>query len=328
VSLAEAREKAFELRRIARSGGNPKVRTREDEGKVTTFEELARQVHERKFKDNANNGKHIAQWIRTLETYAFPTLGNLAVSEIHQDDIEAVLDPIWTSKPETARRVLQRISAVFDFACGRGYRTTGNPATGILGSMRPQRQKPKHFAAMDYHDLPELMKKLASSQVVGALALRFTILTALRSGSVRFAEWGHFDEALTEWTIPGKLMKTGNEFVVPMTKHAREVLLAARGHRTKASPLVFPSPSNPKNRFLKTRCASCSKATSRASQFTGCEPHFGLGRVRMLPLRMMWPRWRWPTQSALRRFKPIIARNSFTNATNYLSNGECGQWAS
>lgn len=246
VSLAEAREKAFELRRIARSGGNPKVRTREDEGKATTFEELARQVHERKFKDNANNGKHIAQWIRTLETYALPTLGNLAVSEIHQDDIETVLDPIWTSKPETARRVLQRISAVFDFACGRGYRTTGNPATGMLGSMRPQRQKPEHFAAMDYHDLPELMEKLASSRVVGALALRFTILTALRSGSVRFAEWGHFDEALTEWTIPGKLMKAGNEFVVPMTKHAREVLLAAREHRTKASPLVFPSPSNPK----------------------------------------------------------------------------------
>jgi hypothetical protein len=114
VSLAEAREKAFELRRIARNGGNPKVRTREDEGKATTFKELACLVHERKFKDNKNNGKHIAQWIRTLETYAFPTLANLTVSEIHQDDIEAVLDPIWTTKPETARRVLQRISTVFD----------------------------------------------------------------------------------------------------------------------------------------------------------------------------------------------------------------------
>ncbi|ETX28824.1 tyrosine-type recombinase/integrase [Roseivivax isoporae] len=246
VSLAEAREKAFELRRIARSGGNPKVRTREDEGKATTFEELARQVHERKFKDNANNGKHIAQWLRTLETYAFPTLGNLAVSEIHQDDIETVLDPIWTSKPETARRVLQRISAVFDFACGRGYRATGNPASGMLGSMRPQRQKPEHFAALDYHDLPDLMEKLNGSNVVGALALRFTILTALRSGSVRFAEWEHFDDTLTEWTIPGSLMKSGEEFVVPITTHARDILMVVREHRTKSSPLVFPSPSNPR----------------------------------------------------------------------------------
>jgi integrase len=243
VSLAEAREKAFELRRIARGGGNPKVRTREDEGKATTFEELANLVHERKFKDNKNNGKHIAQWIRTLETYAFPTLGGLTVSEIHQDDIEAVIDPIWTTKPETARRVLQRISIVFDFACGRGYRATGNPATGMLGSMRPQRQKTEHFSAIDYHDLPELMAKLSGQTVVGAQALRFTILTALRSGSVRHARWDQFDTALTEWTIPAELMKTRNEFVVPITKHARDVLLEAREHRTMASPLVFPSPS-------------------------------------------------------------------------------------
>ncbi|WP_295536920.1 site-specific integrase [uncultured Thioclava sp.] len=246
VSLADARGKAFELRQIARGGGNPKVRTREDEGKATTFQELANIVHERKFKDNKNNGKHIAQWIQALETYAFPTLGRLTVSEIHQDDIEAVIDPIWMTKPETARRVLQRISVVFDFACGRGYRKTGNPATGLLGSMRPQRQKTEHFSAIDYHDLPELMEKLSQQTVVGALALRFTILTALRSGSVRHARWDQFDAALTEWTIPAELMKTRNEFVVPITKHAREVLWAAGEHRTKASPLVFPSPSNPK----------------------------------------------------------------------------------
>lgn len=246
VSLAEARDKAFELRRIARSGGNPKVRTREDEGKATTFEEIAHQVHERKFKDNKNNGKHIAQWIRTLETYAFPTLGNLTVSEIHQDDIEVVLDPIWTTKPETARRVLQRISTVLDFACGRGYRTTGNPATGMLSSMRPQRQKSEHFTALDYHDLPELMGKLISHNAVGALALRLTILTAVRSASVRLARWSHFDDALTEWTIPAELMKTRNEFIVPVSTHARKVLLSARERRTKASTLVFPSPSNPK----------------------------------------------------------------------------------
>ncbi|HJO50434.1 MAG TPA: integrase arm-type DNA-binding domain-containing protein [Sulfitobacter pontiacus] len=246
VSLAEAREKATELRRIARSGGNPKVKTREDEGKSITFKELAHLVYERKFKNSNNHPKHIVQWIRTLETYAFPTLGDLAVSEIHQDDIETVLDPIWTTKPPTASRVLQRISVVFDFACGRGYRTTGNPAAGILSTMRPQQQTAKHFPAIDYHDLPALMGKLKRQNVVGGLALRFTILTALRSGSVRHARWDQFDESLTEWTIPAELMKTRNEFVVPITLHAREVLLAAKELRTKASQLVFPSPSNPK----------------------------------------------------------------------------------
>ncbi|SDW37832.1 tyrosine-type recombinase/integrase [Litoreibacter albidus] len=246
VTLAEAREKALDLRRIARSGGNPKVRTREDEGKVITFKEIACLVHERKFKDRKNNGKHIAQWIRTLETYAFPILGDLAVSEINQDDIEAVIDPIWTTKAPTASRVLQRISVVFDFACGRGYRTTGNPAAGMLGTMRPQGQKAKHFSAMDYHDLPELMKRLSRQNVVGALALRFTILTALRSGSVRHARWDQFDAGLTEWTIPAEMMKTRSEFIVPISMHAREVLLTAQIHRTNGSPLVFSSPSNPK----------------------------------------------------------------------------------
>lgn len=121
ISLADAREKAVELRKIARTGGNPKVREREIEGKATTFEDLARQVHERKFKDTKHNGKHVAQWINTLETYVFPSIGDLSVADIHQDDIEAVIDPIWMKKPETARRILQRISTVFDHACGKGY---------------------------------------------------------------------------------------------------------------------------------------------------------------------------------------------------------------
>jgi|TARA_R100000789_G_scaffold100498_1_gene111076 integrase len=245
VSLAEAREKAFDLRKIARTGGNPKVQTREDTGKATTFSELAYIVHKRKFKDNKSNGKHIAQWIRTLETYAFPVFGELSVTDVFQDEIEEAIDPIWNEKPETAKRVLQRIAVVFDYACGRGYRTTGNPAEGLLGSMRQQRQEPRHFTAIDYHDVADLMDQLRPQKVVGSLALQFTILTALRSGSVRNASWEQFDDHLTEWTIPARLMKTRKEFVVPITTHAREILLAARENRTKASQLVFPSPSDP-----------------------------------------------------------------------------------
>ena len=150
VSLAEAREKAVELRTFARSGGNPAIRERAAEGKAMTFAELAHTVHKRKFKDNTSNGKHVAQWINTLETYAFPILGSLSVEDIHQDDLEEVLDPIWTTKPETARRVLQRIKTIFDHACGRGLRSKGNPATGMRALMREQRAEPKHFAAVSF----------------------------------------------------------------------------------------------------------------------------------------------------------------------------------
>lgn len=245
VSLAEAREKAHQHRKLARAGGNPLVRERAVEGMATTFAELARTVHERKFKDNVSNGKHIAQWINTLETYAFPVIGDLSVEDIHQDDLEQVLDPIWTKKPETARRVLQRMKTVFDHACGRGLRTKGNPAIGLRSLMRDQRAETKHFTAVPYMEISDLVLSLDKSDDVGALALMFTILTAMRPGPVRAARWSEFDKYLGEWTVPAEKMKTRKEFVVPLSMPARSVLLRAKKHRTKASDLVFPSPSKP-----------------------------------------------------------------------------------
>jgi len=199
LSLADARNRAIDMRRVAALGGNPKEHSRAGAGQDITFETMARRVHERKFRDKLNNGKHIVQWIRTLETYAFAKIGKLSVQEIHQDDIELILNPIWTAKPETARRVLQRISTVLDHACAARYRTSVNPATGLAGLMRDQRDKPKNFAAIDYHHVPDLWNKLSDSDSIGAAALRFTILTALRSGSVRLATWDQFDDNLSVW---------------------------------------------------------------------------------------------------------------------------------
>ncbi|MHC9235976.1 tyrosine-type recombinase/integrase [Pseudooceanicola sp. 502str34] len=245
VTLADARAKALELRRVVAGGGNPRSYARAIKGKDITFAEMARRVHERKFKDRHNNGKHIAQWIRTLETYAFPTIGHISVDDIHQDEIEHILDPIWTKKPETARRVLQRISAVFDHACGAGYRASGNPAQGLARLMRDQRDRPQNFTAIDYAELPSLWGALCESEAIGAYALRFTILTALRSGAVRLAAWDQFDDGFEQWTIPAENMKGREEFVVPLSMPARDILTALAAKRTPASTLVFPSPSNP-----------------------------------------------------------------------------------
>lgn len=247
VSLADAREKAYEIRRVIAAGGNPKVRKREEQGRATTFAELAKRVHHRKFKDNKNNGKHIAQWINTLETYAFPILGDLSVEDVNQDDIDRVIDPIWTEKPETARRVLQRIKTVFDHACGMGLRTRGNPATGLRGLMREQGDQVKHFSAIPFIEIDRLVSAFRESNDVGPMALLFTLFTASRSGPVRAATWSEFDENLQEWKIPGTKMKTKKKFVVPISMPAREILVRARKRRTNASDLVFPSPSKPKN---------------------------------------------------------------------------------
>lgn len=245
VSLASARHEAIERRRIARAGGNPKIMARERQGLSLAFKDLARQVHERKFKEGKSNGKHVAQWLRTLETYAFPIIGDLSIEDVNQDDIEAVIDPIWNDKSETARRVLQRISTVFDFACGRGYRTRGNPVAGLRTMMRKQEQQPKNFAALDYLEVPDLMKALAKSDSVGALALKITTLTALRSAPVRNATWGQFDRYLSRWEIPAKSMKTKKDFVVPLSPPVREILASIRPVEAHPDSLVFPSPQHP-----------------------------------------------------------------------------------
>jgi len=246
VSLADAREKAREWRSIARSGGNPKIQRRIQQGRSTTFSALARVVYDRKFKDKANDPKHIKQWIRTMETFVFPVIGDLSVEDVHQDDIEKVLDPIWTAKPETARRVLQRISTVFDHACARGLRSQGSPTTGLRRLMRDQKDKPAHFKAMDYGDVPKLIKTIEKSNSVGALALAFTTYTAVRSKPVRAATWDQFDDSLNIWTIPEGNMKSREEFIVPLPMPARAILLRLRDNRTHASALVFGSPHNPK----------------------------------------------------------------------------------
>ncbi len=233
------------IRKTALLGGNPKVRQREEEGRATTFAEMARRVHERKFKDNKSNGKHIAQWITTLETYAFSHIGDLSVEDVSQDDIEKVLDPIWSKKPETARRVLQRISTVFDHACGSGYRTKGNPATGLGKLMRNQGHKPKHFEALAYDDVTALMTKLEAQTVVGAMALKFTILTAARSGPVRFATWEQFDENLTKWTVPEENMKGREPFNIPLSTHAHSLITQVKARAPKGAKYIFYSPKDP-----------------------------------------------------------------------------------
>ncbi|WP_339109908.1 integrase arm-type DNA-binding domain-containing protein [Thioclava sp. GXIMD4216] len=252
VSLAEARTKADEWRKIARSGGDPKLPQRRQEGREITFEELARQVHKQRIENKRSNGKHVAQWIRTLETYAFPTMGRLSVAEILLDDIEAVLEPIWHTKGETADRVLQRITAVLEVACARGYRTTGNPGKAARTVMRSQDREVKSFEAIPYEELPDLVKVLIKSEAIGAYALLFTTFTAMRSGTIRQARWDQFENGFTEWRIPKKILKGGWRlkgddpfFRVPISIPARELILRLREKTPNSQPLVFPSPTKP-----------------------------------------------------------------------------------
>lgn len=241
VGLAEARDLARELRRVAKAGGDPVAHRDRAKRTSMSFEEAARRVHAEQILPHARNAKHAAQWINTLRDYAFPVLGARPVHAVEQSDILRVLAPIWTDKPETARRVRQRLRTVFDWARTAGLREGVNPVEGVEKGLPKQRDKTRHMTALPWADLPDLMARIEATGGMGALALRFAILTAARSGEVRGARWEEIDIDAAIWTVPAERMKAGVEHRVPLSEEALAVLEAAKGLAGRPDDLVFPS---------------------------------------------------------------------------------------
>lgn len=239
VSLAMARERAAEARRLIANGEDPIAQ--KQQAKPKTFRDAALELIESK-RPGWKNAKHAAQWVSTLEAYAFPKLGQMQVSRIETADVIAALKPIWSKKPETANRVRQRIEAVIDYASALGIRSGDNPARwrGHLDNLLP---KPTKMRAVQHHPaLPHLkiagfMAALENRSGVAARALGFTILTAARSGEVRGMTWAEIDLEAGIWTIPADRMKAGKEHRVPLSDAALSLL----GERSEDNAIVFAS---------------------------------------------------------------------------------------
>lgn len=238
VSLAEARELALENRKLARQGGDPLKAKREAQA-VLTFEEAARKVHEI-HTPTWRNAKHAAQFLSTLETYTFPRMGRLRVNDVTTADVLAVLQPIWLEKPETARRVRQRIGTVMKWAVANGWRQD-NPAQAIAQALPKQTKAQEHRKSMPYNEVGDFLRVVSGSNAgqFTKLALELVILTASRSGEVRLADWSEFELETAIWTRPAKRMKSGKEHRVPLSKRAIEILEEARALGT-GEGLVFP----------------------------------------------------------------------------------------
>jgi integrase len=185
------------------------------------------------------NGKHQDQWIRTLEVYAFPTFGDRLVSEIDGPTIRDVLAEIWLEKPETARRVRQRIGAVLDWAYSKGYRETEAPMRSLSKGLPRQPKTTAHHAAMPYADVPAFLARLRERESWGRLALEAAVLTAARSGEIRGALWSEVDLDNSLWTVPAERMKAGKVHVVPLSPTALRVFRRAQELRLEGCPLVF-----------------------------------------------------------------------------------------
>lgn len=248
VGLADARAAAREARAKVRDGVDPIEEARAKRSALAAATAAAltfRQCSERYLaahKSGWRNEKHAAQWASTLETYAHPHLGNLMVRDVALAHVMNVLQPIWTTKTETASRLRGRIEMVLDWAAAHGYRDGLNPARwrGHLDKLLPKPSKVakvEHREALPVGEVGAFMEKLRAMPGVGARALEFAILTAARSGEVRGMTWDELDTEAKTWTVPGERMKAGREHRVPLS--AAAVALIKAQPRIGGSPYVF-----------------------------------------------------------------------------------------
>ena len=261
VSLAAAREQAAKLVMEAKQGVNLKVKKRAQRSSLIaaaarnkTFRECAEAYIDAHSRDYSSD-KHRKQWSATLETYAYPIIGSMLVSDIVMRDVRNVLEQetvvdkatkgkLWYVKTETAKRLLGRVKTVLDYATVNEYRTGTNPAqwTGYLSTQLPspkKLQKKEHHPAVPYQQMGDFISKLRVNTSISAMALDFLILTAVRSGSVRQAEWSEIDFDNAIWVIPAEHTKARQEHRVPLQPQAVELLKSLP--IVAGSNLIFPS---------------------------------------------------------------------------------------
>jgi integrase len=249
--LAEARAKALDARRLRHEGIDPiearramRAQARLDAAKAVTFMECAH-GYITAHRAGWRNGKHAAQWEATLATYAGPVIGALPVPVIDTALVLKVLEPIWTTKPETAGRVRGRIESILDWAKVRGYRAGENPARwrGHLDKLLPARSKVRkieHHAALPYAELPGFLVSLREQEGAVARALEFSILMAARTAEVIGARWDEIDLLEKIWTVPAARMKAGREHRVPLSARALAILEEMQRHPHAEEGFVFP----------------------------------------------------------------------------------------
>ena len=246
VTLKEARDAADDLRKLYKDGGNPLADRRAAKlatALIPTFRDAATIAHG-EHKNGWRNLKHREDWLSSLNRYAHPTLGETRVDLIDASTVRDVLLPIWLDRPETARRVRQRIKLVLDWAAAKGYRTALD-LSGIAKALPRQPKSDNHFKAMPYPDVPAFVASLRdSSETVSRLALQFLILTAARSGEVRGAILSEIDVDAGTWTIPGRRMKAGKAHVVPLSDAALAILARVATIRKSNVDVIFPGSKN------------------------------------------------------------------------------------
>jgi integrase len=232
VGITEARAAALEARRLARLGIDPLEEKRKAKVVVPTFAEFSKSVI--KAQTAGASVEHGKQWVASLASYA-ASIADKPVNLITTEDVRALLEPIWSAKAETARRVRNRIERVLDAAKARGFRAGDNPGAlrGNLAHLLGKQQKrgDLHHAALDYSAVPAFVSRLRETGGVAELAIEFLILSATRLSETIEAPWSEFDLDARLWVISASRMKAGKEHRVPMPERACQILCQMQAER-------------------------------------------------------------------------------------------------
>lgn len=250
-TLAEARDAAADLVARAKKGEDVLEQRRLEKRVIPTFEEAATTVHAN-LAETFESETHAYNWLQSLNTYVFPKFGKKPVNTIDSADVLAAIGPIWIEIPDTARRTLRRIKAVFDYCQASGHRNMlinghavilPNPCDGIRAALPRHNGLEKHHEALPYPDLPAFIENLRTSQsaLCVKLAFEFLILTCSRTSEVLEARWEEFDLDKHIWAVPSQRMKMKIEHKVPLSDRCLEILKLAKQFNDSA--IVFPGRS-------------------------------------------------------------------------------------
>ena len=266
VSLAQAREKTTGIRATVAEGRDPLAEKHMPA--MPTLREAAHAVHEAN-RPRWRNAHHIASWMQTLERHAMPTLGSTPLDRIDRGHVLRVLTPIWTTRPETARRVRQRMRTVFRWAMAHGFMETNPAGEAIDGALPPMPKVKAHLRALPYQEVGVALETVEASQasIAAKLCFRFLVLTAARSSEARGATWDEVDLQGRVWRVPSGRMKAGMEHRVPLSVQALDVLREASAFRDE-SGLVFPSvlkPGSPMSDMTLTKILRSVGLAERAT---------------------------------------------------------------
>ena len=240
VTLALARKRALHNARAIAEGREPRRRATRSVPTFAAACETVIAIHAAHWKPGGGNA---AQWRNSLRNHVLPTLGARPVDAITGTEVIAVLEPRWTTRRETARRLRRRISAVMQWAIAQGFRADNPAGDAISGALPNNPAKRQHQRALPYAQVGAAIRRVrASSAYRGTvLAFEFLVLTASRSSEVLKADWNEIDREAAVWTVPATRTKAGREHRVPLSDRALGVLDEAHQQLTHGNAAVFPS---------------------------------------------------------------------------------------